>query len=133
MGALAALAPLLGILAGIIVTQLAKSELKDGKKYFIILQHALLAIIFATLIWKWQMTATIAGVLIFGFLWKTKFQHYIELMPILAVPAILAPNTQIPIFLYFIPTGTLHWKESKKLSIMATIYATIAIISSLPF
>ena len=130
MGTLAALDPLLGLLAGALVARLAKNELKQGKYYFILLQHALLASIAGVLLWQSKIAALAIGLLLFIIFWKTKFANPLELTPLLAVPAALAQSTHSPIFLYFIPTGTLHWKETAKLTGIALVYAVIVVISS---
>jgi len=128
MGTLAALSPLLGLLAGVIVARLAKYELKQGKPYFILLQHALLAGIAGALLWQFRTAAIVIAVGLFLILWKKKFTHPLELTPCLAVPAMIV---QVPIFLYLIPTGTLHWKETKNLVAVALVYAVIGIFSTL--
>ncbi len=52
MGTLAHIAPVLGLLAGIITARLAKSELKQGEKYFKILQYALGIAVIGTVVWQ---------------------------------------------------------------------------------
>ena len=52
MGALAHLAPVLGILGGLIAAKLAPTELKQGKKYFKILQYLLFIAIITTAFWQ---------------------------------------------------------------------------------
>ena len=52
MGTLATLAPVLGLLAGVIVAKLVPYELKQGQKYFKILQHTLLIVIIGTAVWQ---------------------------------------------------------------------------------
>ncbi|VVB81730.1 Uncharacterised protein [uncultured archaeon] len=106
MGTLVTIMPVLGLVSGGIVSWLAQSEIKSGQKYFLLLQHALLGVILAVLLWKVQTIAVIAGIILFVLLYATNFKHPIGLMTLLAVPAILVPATQIPIFLYFVPTGT---------------------------
>ena len=134
MGTLAAITPILGLLAGIISAKLAKSELKPGKYYFQLMQHAMIGAIAGSLLWQFgKITAIAIGLLVFLVLWKTKFTHPVELIPILAVPATLSNIAQIPIFLYLIPTGTLHNKELKELTVVSVIYAVLVTITSLPF
>jgi len=52
MGTLAALAPVLGLLAGIIIAKLTTYELKQGQKYFKLLQYALLLAVVSTAVWQ---------------------------------------------------------------------------------
>ncbi len=52
MGPLAALAPVLGLLAGVIVAKLVPYELKQGEKYFKMLQYALAIAIIGTAVWQ---------------------------------------------------------------------------------
>ena len=52
MGTLAQIAPILGLLAGLIIAKLVPYELKQGKKYFRLLQHGLFIAIIATAIWQ---------------------------------------------------------------------------------
>ena len=133
MGTLASLAPILGFLAGTIIARLTKSELEPGKKYFVLLQHALIAVIAGVLSWQSPISALVIGLLLFAVLWKTQFPHSLELTPLLAVPAVLSQNAIIPIFLYFIPTGTLHYKEYRKMILVSIVYALIVIIASVSF
>ena len=106
MGTLATIMPILGLIAGGIASWLAQSEIKSGQKYFLLLQPALLGLILAALLWKVPIMAIIAGVILFVVLYATNFKHPIGLTTLLAIPAIFAPITQIPIFLYLVPTGT---------------------------
>jgi hypothetical protein len=52
MGTLANIAPILGLLAGLIIAKLVPYELKQGKKYFIPLQYALLIAVIGMTIWQ---------------------------------------------------------------------------------
>jgi len=125
MGTLIALTPLIGILIGLITARLAKSELKDGKKYFILLQHIALSGIAVVLMWQYNMMyAGIAGILLFSILWKVKFEHPIALTPLLALAANYAT---VPILLYFIPTATLNRNMKKLVGIIAA-YAIIIVL-----
>jgi len=53
MGALAHLAPILGLLAGLIIAKLVQYELKQGEKYFRLLQHLLLVLVIGTAVWQY--------------------------------------------------------------------------------
>ena len=106
MGALAATIPIVGLVAGGITGWLAHNEIKPGQKYFLLLQHALLAVILSVLLWNVKTIAIIAGIILFIILYATNFKHPVGLMSLLAIPAVLVPATQIPIFLYYVPTGT---------------------------
>ncbi|MBW2969584.1 hypothetical protein KY319_00470 [Candidatus Woesearchaeota archaeon] len=111
MGTLATIMPVLGLMAGQILGWLAKTEIKPGKKYFRILQHALLAIIIGALFWNVKTIAIISAIVLFIVLKITEFKHPIGLTALLAIPVIINPITQIPVFLYYIPTGTLNTKS----------------------
>jgi hypothetical protein len=125
MGTLAAIMPILGLIAGGIVSWLAQSEIKPGQKYFLLLQHALLGLILAVLLWKIPLMAVISGIILFVLLWATNFKHPIGAMTLLAIPAVLAPATQIPIFLYLVPTGTRNKIMNNIIAII--IYALIVL------
>ncbi len=128
MGTLAAIAPIIGLFAGMITARLAKSELKQGKKYFILLQNILLATIIAIMTLNFGIIWAVASAVIaFLILWKFSYQLY--LTPLLAVAAAKMPATQIPIFLYCIPTGTLN-KDIKKILLVAVAYSIIAVLAS---
>ncbi len=131
MGTLAALIPITGILAGIIAAHLAKNEIKPGQKYFQLLQHAMLGVILSVMLWKIPILAIISGIILFVLLYATNFKHPIGAMTLLAIPAILKPATQIPIFLYYVPTGTLN--EKSKNIIAVIVYAIIILIYHLFF
>jgi len=125
MGTLVALTPLVGILIGVITARLATSELKEGKEDFILLQHIALGGITTVLMWQYSMVyAIIAGILLFAILWKIKFEHPIELTPLLALAANYAA---VPIMLYFIPTATLN-RNMKKLACIMGAYAIIIVL-----
>lgn len=53
MGTLAQLAPVLGLLAGFIVTKMTPYEFKQGEKYFRLLMYALLAVAIGILVWQY--------------------------------------------------------------------------------
>ncbi len=132
MGTLAALIPILGLPAGIIVAILAKSEIKQGTRYFQLSQHILLGCTAGALALDFgYATATAAGAFVFAILFYTKFTHPVEFIPMLAVPAVLSQISQIPIFLYLIPTATLN--RTRKLIVISLLYALIAVTASMPF
>jgi len=127
MGTLATLTPLLGLLCGIILARIAKSELKDGHHYFILSQHVLLAGILTAVLWHYAPLPAIGvGALVWLALWKTEFSHPLQLMPLLFVPAVVQP---VSVFLYFIPTGTLMRKQN--LLPYVFVYAVLAIIATI--
>jgi hypothetical protein len=128
MGAIANITPILGLLAGNIVAWLARSELKDGKKYFIFLQHILISTIPVVLLWD-NWTGFLAGAITFLILWKIKFTHPLEITPLLAVFPALNQNTIIPLFLYFIPTGTMNWKDKKQI-LAAIVFVVIILLTT---
>lgn len=128
MGTLAALAPILGLFAGTITARLAKSEARQGQKYFILLQNTIFSVIIAIITLNFGITwAILSAILAFIILWKFSCQLY--LMPLLAIAAAKIPATQIPIFLYCIPTGTLS-KDIKKTLFAAIAYFIIAVLAS---
>lgn len=130
MGTLTALLPIIGLISGKILAKLTPSELKQGKKYFQLAQHFLLAVTTAVLFGN-HIYSLIIGAFVFTVLWKTKYEHPLELMPILFIPALLVQTTQIPIFLYLIPTGTLNY--NKNIWLATAIYSGLTIISSTTF
>ena len=52
MGTLTHIAPVLGLLAGIIIAKLVPYELKQGEKYFRALQYALVTTIIGMAVWQ---------------------------------------------------------------------------------
>jgi hypothetical protein len=96
MGTLEHFAPVLGLLAGVIIAKLTPYEFKQGKKYFKILQYALLVAVIGTAAWQ-----------------KINSQEI---------------NLHIPIFLFFIPVGTLHHKNYKIIAGIAAIYIIITLL-----
>ncbi len=52
MGTLAHLAPILGLLAGVIIAKLVPYELKQGEKYFKILQYVLGIAVIGIAVWQ---------------------------------------------------------------------------------
>jgi len=53
MGTLAHLAPILGLLAGLIIAKLVPYELKQGERYFLLLQNALLVLVIGMAVWQY--------------------------------------------------------------------------------
>ncbi len=130
MGALAAAFPVIGIIAGIIIAKLTPYEQKQGKKHFILLQHLTLACIISIILLRFgNIVGIISGIAAFLILWKTDFPHFTWMTPILAIPSALVINTQIPIFLYFIPTGTMS-RNIKKTLLAAVAYVIIAVMAA---
>lgn len=125
MGTLASLTPLLGLLAGHIISLFTKTEIKHGKQHLRLLQHALLAALIPALAFFPETIALCT--ILFAAFWKTNFPHPAELTPALSVLAALNPASHIPLFLYFIPTGTLH--KPKELILPAIGYALVIILS----
>ena len=96
MGALEHFVPVLGLFAGLVVAKLAPSELKQGQKYFKILQYALAIVVVVTAIWQ-----------------KANAQQI---------------NLHIPIFLFFIPVGTIYHNKYKLLALIAAAYVIITLL-----
>lgn len=122
MGPLAHGLAVLGLLAGYIVAKLAKSELKLGEKYFILLQNLLAAGILGTIIWNYNHWASALAILFFLILWKFSFKH--QIIPMSVVLGVLSTyfSIDVLIFLYFIPTGTLYQENWKTLLLSAALY-----------
>jgi len=121
-----AILPILGLLAGTIIAYLTKEELKSGYKYFVLLQHLLLAITIAMIAQKIIYAIPIA-IGLFLIQYFIKYKHPTITIPLLAIIAQIQ-TTQIPIFLYLIPTGTLHYKEHKKMILIMVCYVIISIV-----
>ena len=128
METISTILPIIGLFTGTIIAYLTKEELKSGKKYFITLQHLILSLIIAILFpLKYALLTTIILLLL---QYLISYKHPLITIPILAIFTQI-PKTQIPIFLYLIPTGTLHYKEHKRLTIIGIAYVLISIIIKL--
>ncbi len=131
MGALASLLPVLGLVAGLIIARFTKSEIKTGRKHLELLQKALLATIAGTMLWNFGIFISAPwGIVIFLLILRHNIP--LELIPFLAIPSVLAEQTQIPIFLYFLTTASLYHKERKVL-VFGGLYAIIALLSTVKF
>ena len=126
MGTLSALLPITGILAGIIAGWLAKKEVKQGQKYLLLLQHALLGAMVTALFWQFTIYAIFAGIVTFILFFIVNFKHPMIISALTAIPAIIEPRTQIPVFLYLIQTGSLNTKDK---NIAAAIIYCLIILS----
>jgi len=114
-----------GLAAGIIVSNLAKNELKQGRKYFVILQKILLAISFAFAVFSlnsfFNLNAAIAiiiAALAALVLLKFRLSSYAA-YPLLGLcvyassSSAFALAVQSAVFIYGFPTASLNprWKE----------------------
>lgn len=123
MGTLISLIPLLGIPAGLTIAHFSPKEHTSDKKYYVWLQRILLGTIIGATAWHYNPLLSALGIL------PLFFNPPMWIIPLLGIPATLAEESHIPIFLYLLPTATLHKKEWKKLMIMTAFYAAITIIS----
>jgi len=131
MGTLVSLSPLLGILAGLILTYLAKDEVKQGKNTIILLQHFLFGAVVTTALWPYGFFSVLIGALVFLGSWKFQISHTLTFIPVMGLFTVAA--IPIPIFIYFIPLASIQFKQKKKLALYSGLYAIIALIFSIPF
>jgi len=92
MGTLAAIIPVVGLFAGMIIARY--SELRN---------------------------------------WKPQKKIPSEIIPFLSVVAVLAPKTQVLLFLFLMFLGTMYYKEGKKLFLCMIIYVLLIFISTIKF
>jgi len=127
MGTLAALAPILGLVSGHFIARLTPDEWRAGQSYFLLAQHALLALVVSmlgpTLLWQASLAA-----LLLGFFFYLSFAHPFQLVPFLGILSAYVPAAHIPLFLYFLVIGG-HY-SIKHLSITSALYALVAIAFS---
>jgi len=133
MGTLAAILPILGIPAGIIIAHFTQSEVKAGKKHLQLLQHVFLCTTLAISAWQSEpivllryATIMVSALLFLGLVMK-KVEQHLFFVPILGIVSSITP---IGVFLYFIPTGTLHSKEKGKLALACAAFALLTILFS---
>ena len=132
MGTLAQLLAVLGLLAGYLSARFAHYEMKDGKKYFVLLQHALLATLIGMITWAYRPSiAIIVGIVFFLFLWKFSMVH--QLKPTAFCLGLLTGfySTELVTFLYFIPSATLNYKDKKNLLFGAGLYIVGVLVTTL--
>ncbi len=123
MGTLISLIPLLGIPAGLIIAYFSPKEHKQDRHYYLWLQRILLGTIVGATAWHYDPWLSVIGVL------PLFFTAPLWIIPLLGIPSALATESHIPIFLYFLPTATLHKKEWRQLLLMAALYTAITIVS----
>lgn len=122
---LAALVSYLGIVAGIIVSAMSIEELKDGRRYFILLQHSLFVTILLISFYvhktSWWTTLFIIVTMIFVLSFAQKLNTHRIGYPVCAI--LLYINqlsktiffiTAALIFLYGMPTAALQIHHMKK-------------------
>ncbi|PIN76257.1 hypothetical protein COV18_00460 [Candidatus Woesearchaeota archaeon CG10_big_fil_rev_8_21_14_0_10_37_12] len=126
---LSAIAPVFGLLAGVIIAYFTKEELKQGEKYFRLLQHVLLSAIFVILFWQFTWQAVILGVILLAALWRFSFDNFL-LIPVMALPATVSVIQPL-VFVYFIPVGTLLYEQKKELVVLGVVYVLLAVLGSL--
>ncbi len=133
--ALVALIISLGLLSGRIIAGIAKEEIKQGKKYFLILQKILFCTVVFLLMYfnKTNVHYTwIGGLVIFAYLsWFKKIPSYIisVVLGILLYLAALTDNFLLIsaiIFLYGFPTGSLI-KNKKEIALNIVLFLVVAI------
>lgn len=119
---LASLIVSLGLFCGVILGYIAKEEMKPGKKYFILLQHAIIAVMLVLMVYlRFEgdiVFLFVAG--LFFIFYKTKFKK--QIMPeIYVLFALIFANAKAESFLilaslmllYGLPTGSLISMEKK--------------------
>ena len=139
---LAAIISYLGLSIGLILAIIAKEELKAGKKYFILLQKAILLLIFIFLIYflKFNLINLII-VLLFIFIylikyyWNKRINESFYIYLILSIIFYISSKSlnlfiieSSLIFLYGLPTGTLLTTKNKKESIINILKNMLFII-----
>ena len=122
-----------GLFMGLLLAHIAKEELKQGKKYFVILQKIILILIMIFLNTKYYILI-IASILLI-FILKNYLKKQIPEIPLYYLifgiifffasrnPAILAIQSSL-VFLYGLPTGTLYYKRKLTMSIMEILKNT---------
>lgn len=121
--ALTSITSFLGLIIGITLAYIAREELKDGKKYFIILQKVVLGLIFNFYYFKLNIFLLIFFLMIsllLIYLYIEKLKTY-YIYPILAILFFLSSKNielfkiqAFLIFLYGLPTATLLTKVTKR-------------------
>jgi len=133
--ALVALIISLGLLSGRIIAGIAKEEIKQGKKYFLILQKILFCTVVFLLMYfnKTNVHYTwIGGLVIFAYLsWFKKIPSYI-ISAVLGITLYLATLTEnfllisSVIFFYGFPAGSLI-KNKKEIALNIVIFLVVAV------
>ena len=126
---LSTIAPILGLLAGVIIAHFTKEELKQGEKYFRLFQHVLFSAIFVILFWQFTWQAVILGVILLAALWRFSFDNFL-LIPVMALPATVSVIQPL-VFVYFIPVVTLLYEQKKELVVLGVVYVLLAVLGSL--
>ena len=132
-----------GLILGGITAYMARDELKQGKKYFILMQNFILALIAAFLLYFFSISIyfmIVASLIVFFALflieksWKSYFIY-----PLLAVIFYLSSKSlnlfmleSTLIFLYGFPTAALFVKKKKDILICSLRHISFIIISILP-
>jgi hypothetical protein len=115
---LTAIVSYLGLLAGMIVSYLAREELKAGEKFFIIMQHTLL-FLFAVIALSTRQVLVAVSIVALLFLSHRLTVSYL-VYPLLAV--LLFSTTSVHdrfltaalIFIYGLPTAALDYRDGLK-------------------
>ncbi|MBU0930354.1 MAG: hypothetical protein KJ623_04770 [Nanoarchaeota archaeon] len=99
----------IGILAGILIARYTKEELKEGKKYFIILERICLILISLILISNYKISWVVLLGLIAGY-----FLNIIYL--VFGLTLVLTNNMMLSIivFIYGMPYGSMLKEKTKK-------------------
>lgn len=126
---LIALVPVLGILAGYIISRHTKKEIEDGRKYLNLLGHLVLAyVVFAILNHQRMSWAVVGAILVFLVFFLMKIEHGYQVMPLFAADAVLDPPSAVPLLAYNMIASSLDHKRKKKLTLAAGLYVLIAVV-----
>lgn len=117
---------------GMLIARWTREELKPGKPYFTLAQHALPAIILCLVMWNLNKAAAVCSALaLFTTLLLTKYSH----PTITGFPlgiAMLAKNTIPAIFCYGLVSGTMAVirKRPAQAILEAVLFGSIALLAT---
>lgn len=130
-----------GLLAGYLLSQYVKEELKKGDKYFQYLRYTLALLIFGLIFYFTWNTYIIVIALIYLFVLYFNKKYYLinceyALLSIILYLAMTINLSLIPglIFIYGLPTGTrYHYHKRKWIDIATSIMVYVVISTALFF
>ena len=122
---LAALVSYLGLVAGLIISFLAREELKEGQRYFVLLQHSVVVVVFLVFMRVLEMNTVLsvffAVVLVLALESTKRFDTSMIVYPILAVVLFFSRATQNSlfvtsalVFVYGLATAAMQLDVNKK-------------------
>jgi hypothetical protein len=116
-----------GLLLGYIISHFSKSELKKGRKYFVVLQAILFGVIVAVAMWPETMIgAVIAGLV--GFLLTLRISNPVILMAVIGIATHYSSYVNALAFIYAIPSASKEYPKKRRLIIAAILFLAIAFI-----